>query len=108
MLLLGIGDPAQGAAEVDPGPLGRGGSVGAGLQPRVGERHPAGRQAELAEPVELASGLRLHVVERLEVVDLGGDLGAERAWVEAVDPLDRRAARPEPGPERGQADARRR
>src|SRR6185295_15437449 len=36
---------------------------------------------------------------RVEIVDLGGDLAAERRRVEAIDPLDRRPARAEPGAE---------
>ena len=46
--------------------------------------------------------------ERVEVVDLGGDLRAERARVEAVDPRHRRPAAPEAGPERVDARSRRR
>ena len=68
-----------------------------GSRPGVLEREPAGHEAELAEPVELAGGLRRHPGDRIEVVDLGRDLGAERRGVEAVDPLarpDRAARRP--------------
>jgi hypothetical protein len=52
-------------------------------------REPARDEAELAEPVELAGGLRRHPGERIEVVDLGGDLAPEGRRVETVDPLDR-------------------
>jgi hypothetical protein len=59
----------------------------------------------------LPGGFRRHPCERIEVVDLGRDLRAERRWVEPIDPLDRRAARPksrskcvEAGP-RGRDDA---
>ncbi len=69
-------------------------------QAGVVEREAAGDQPELAEPVELAGRLGRHPGERVEVVDLGRDLRAERARVEAVDPLDRRAAGAQPGPER--------
>ena len=102
VLLLGIDDPAQRAAQVDPDPLRARRPTLARHELRVGERHLAGGQPELAEPIELAGSLGLHVVERLEVVDLGRDLRAERARVEAVDSLDRRAAGPKAGPERRQ------
>ena len=71
-----------------------------GTSPRVLERELPGDQAELAEPVELAGGLRRHPRERVEVVDLRGDLRAERARVEAVDPgLTGDRPRPQAGPE---------
>ena len=63
---------------------------------------------ELAESVELAGGLRRHPLERVEVVDLGRDLAAERRRVEAIDPLDRRLRPPETGPEGVDAGADRR
>ncbi len=100
MLLLGVGDAAERRAEVDPDPLRMRPAVDARRQPGVVEREPAGDQPELAEPVELAGGLGRHPGERVEVVDLGRDLRAERARVEAVDALDRGAAGPQPGPER--------
>src|SRR5262249_30415848 len=59
-----------------------------------------GDQPELAEPVELSRGLRWHPGERIEVVDLRGDVAPERARVEPVDRLDRGPGRAEPGPER--------
>ena len=86
MLLLRIGDPAQGRAEVDPDPLGRRGPRLARPEAGVIEGQPAGDQAELAEAVELAGRLRRHPGERVEGVDLGGDLRAERARIEPVDP----------------------
>ena len=49
-----------------------------------------------------------HPGERVEVVDLGGDLRAERRRVEAVDPLDRRAAGAERQPRTPRARSRRR
>ena len=64
-----------------------------------------GDHPELAEPVELAGGLGRHPGERVEVVDLGGDLRAERRRVEAVDALDRGAARAQARPERVDAGA---
>ena len=95
VLLLGVGDAAQRRAR------GRSRSARArappsspGVEPGVVEREPAGDQAELAEPVELAGGLGRHPGERVEVVDLRRDLRAERTRVEAVDALDRRARRP--------------
>ena len=106
MLLLGVGDAAERRAEVDPDPLRMRRAVDARRQPGVVERQPAGDQPELAEPVELARGLGRHPGERVEVVDLGRDLRAERARVEAVDALDRRAAGPQPGPERVDARSR--
>ena len=89
VLLLGVRDAAERAAEVDPDPLALRATGSAGHEARVLQREPPRDQAELAEPVELARGLRVHVVERLEVVDLGRDLGAERRGVEPVDAADR-------------------
>ena len=107
MLLLGVGDAAERRAEVDPDPV----RVGArrrspGVEPGVVERQPAGDQPELAEPVELAGGLGRHPGERVEVVDLGRDLRAERRRVEPVDALDRRARRAQAGTERVDARCR--
>ena len=99
MLLLGVGDAAQRAAEIDPDPLRRRRSALAGPHARILERQLAGHEPELAEPIELAGRFRRHPGERVEVVDLGGDLRAERRRVEPIDPLDRRAAGPEAGPE---------
>ena len=113
VLLLGEGDPAERTAEVDPDPLRADPVVRSGRQAGVREGLPARDEAELAEPVELSGGLRVHVVERVEVVDLGRDLRPERRRIEPVDPADRRTAGPQPGPEgldpgadrRDQADA---
>ena len=71
---------------------GSGGAVLARPEARVVERELARDHAELAEPVELAGGLGRHPGERIEVVDLRGDLAPERGRVEPVDPLDRRGA----------------
>ncbi len=84
---------------------GFGGTVRAGRQPRVIEREAARDHPELAESVELPGGLRRHPGERVEVVDLGRDLRAERRRVEAVDALDRGAARAQARPERVDAGA---
>ena len=101
VLFLGVGDAAERRSEVDPDPFRGGRPVGTRGHPRVVQRQPASHQPELAEPVELAGGLRRHPGERIEVVDLGGDLRAERARVEAVDPLHwRNPALRTPGPER--------
>ena len=108
VLLLGIDDPAEGAAEVDPDPVRRGRPVSTGRQPRVLERHSSRRQAELAEPIELARGLRRHERVGLEVVDLGRDLRPERARIEAIDPPDRRAAGSHTAPEGVATEAYRR
>ena len=97
VLLLGVGDAAErasrGRCRSAPGRRRRRRPARA----RVLERQPAGDQPELAEPVELPRGLRRHPRERVEVVDLCGDLRAERARVESVDaraPASGRAARP--------------
>ena len=89
MLHLGVGDAAERAAEVDPDPLTGGRAVLTRPQSRVLQREASRGEAELAETVELAGRLRIHVVERVEVVDLGRDLRSERGWVEAVDAPDR-------------------
>ncbi len=100
VLGLGVRDAAEGAAEIDPDAFPLRGAGNAGREPRVLERQPPGNQPELAEPLELPRGLRRHVVESVEVVDLGGDLRAERRWIEAVDPANRRSASPHAVPER--------
>ena len=100
VLLLGVGDAAERRAEVDADPLRVRPASTPGVEPGIVEREPAGDEPELAEPVELARGLGRHPGERVEVVDLGGDLRAERARVEAVDALDRGAAGSKAGPER--------
>ncbi len=88
VLLLGIGDPAEGTAEVDADCLRVRRAVAAGDEARVRERHLSRHEAELAEPVELAGRLGRHEIDRVEVIDLCCDLGAERRGVEAVDPAD--------------------
>ena len=52
VLALGERDAAQRRPEVDPDPLAIGRPVHARHEPGVGHRHPAGREAELREPVE--------------------------------------------------------
>ena len=90
MLFLREGDAAQRRAQVDPDPL-RIRRPGLARPHRgVVEREASGHHPELAEAVELAGGLRRHPGQRIEVVDLGGHLAAERRRVEPVDPLDRR------------------
>ncbi len=89
VLQLGIGDPAQGAAQIDAGSLGRRPTELAGLQSGVGQCQQTSDQTELAEPVELPGGLRVHVAEWVEVIDLGRDLRPEGARIESVDPSDR-------------------
>ena len=102
MLFLGVGDAPERRTEIDPDALRAGRAVRARGQPRVVQRETAGDHPELAEPVELARGLRRHPGQRVEVVDLGGDLRAERGRIESIDPLDRRAglAQTRPGTHR--------
>ena len=78
MLLLGEGDPTQRRPEIDPDAIRMGGAVLARPEARVVERELARDHAELAEPVELTGGLGWHPGERVEVVDLCGDLAPER------------------------------
>ena len=78
VLRLGVGDATERRAEVDADALGARGTVDARRQLRVLEREATGDHRELAEPVELTGRLRGHPVERIEVVDLGRDLAAER------------------------------
>ncbi len=106
MLLLGIGDPAEGRPEIDADPLRMRAAVDARRQPGVVERQPPGDEAELAEPVELAGRLRRHPGERIEIVDLGRHLRAEGARIEPIDPPDRGAAGAQPGAERLAARSR--
>src|SRR4029079_405737 len=54
-------------------------------QPRVVEREPARDQAELAESVPLARGLRRHPGQRIEIVHLCSDLRAEQRGIEPID-----------------------
>ena len=100
VLLLRVGDATERRAEIDPDPPRVGGAPRARRQAGVVEREAAGHQPELAEPVELPGRLGRHPGERVEVVDLGRHLAAERARVEAIDPLDRRPGGAQPGPER--------
>ncbi len=100
VLFLGVGDAPERRTEIDPDALGAGRAVRAGDEARVVQRETTGDHPELAEPVELTRGLRRHPRERVEVVDLGGDLGAERGRIESIDPLDRRARFAQTGPER--------
>ena len=88
VLVLGVGDPTQRTPEVDAGAPGLDRPERARDQTRIGKGEQASGQTELAESIQLASGLRVHEGERVEVVDLGGDLRAERARVEPVDPPD--------------------
>ena len=97
VLRLGVGDPAQGAAQVDARSLGLRPSEPTRLETGVGQRQLTRDQAELAEPVELPGGLGVHEAERVEVVDLGRHLRPERARVEPVDPSNRRTAGAQPG-----------
>src|SRR6185369_4557495 len=97
VLLLRVRDPAERRAKVDADPLWVRPAIDAGCQPSIVEREPAGDEPELAEPVQLARGLGRHPGEGVEVVDLGGDLRAERARVEAVDAFHRGTAGSEPG-----------
>ncbi len=100
MLLLGVGDPAERAAEIDPDPLRGSGAPFTRPESTIRERKLAGDETELAEPIELAGGLRRHPRQRIEVVDLGGDLRAERRRIEPIDTLDGRLARSKAGSER--------
>jgi hypothetical protein len=88
-LLLGVGDAPQRRAEIDADALWMRRAVDARCQPGVVERQAPGDEAELAESVQLAGRLGGHPGERVEVVDLGCHLRAERRWVEPVDALDR-------------------
>ena len=99
MLLLGEGDPTQRRPEIDPDTVGIRGTVLPGAKAGVVERESTSDHPELAEPIELAGGLRGHPGEGIEVVDLRGDLASERRWIEPIDPLDRRRRRSQSGPE---------
>src|SRR6185369_586651 len=100
VLDLRIGDPAERAAEIHAEPVAIDAVVPVDGQARVLERHPPGDEPELAEPVELAGGLWIHVVQWVEVVDLCRHLGPERRRIEAVDSLHRRGAAVDARPER--------
>ncbi len=108
VLFLGVGDAAERRTEVDPDAIRAGGTISTGSQPRVLERELTRDQAELAEPVELAGGLRWHPRERVEVIHLGRDLAPERRRVEPIDALDRRDAGAQTGSEGVDARADRR
>ena len=100
VLRFGERDATQCAAEIDADALRVGGATLTRLECGVLHRAATSRQAELAEPVEGPSGPRVHVVERVEVVDLSSDARPERRWVEAVDGLDRRPTGEHARPER--------
>ena len=103
VLLLRVGDAAERRTQVDPDPLRRRRSIRARRHPGIVECQPPGDEAELAEPIELAGGLGRHPGERVEIVDLGGNLAAERTRVEPVDRRHRRAAGAQSRPKRGNA-----
>ena len=100
MLLLGVGDAAERRTEVDPDPFRCWVSGRARRQRGVVERKSSRDEAELAEPVELASVLGRHPGEWVEVVDLRRDLRSEWTRIKAVDPPDRGDAGPQTRPER--------
>jgi hypothetical protein len=108
VLFLRERDAAQRRAEVDADPVRIRRPRLARPQPGVVEREPTRHHPELAEPIELAGGLRRHPGQRIEVVDLGGHLAAERRGVEPVDAFDRRLGTPKAGAERVDAGADRR
>jgi hypothetical protein len=78
VLLLRVGDAAQGTAEINPDPFRRRRSTLARAHGPIRERQLAGYEPELAEPIELTRRFRRHPGEGVEVVDLGGDLRSER------------------------------
>src|SRR5207249_7705732 len=92
VLDLGERDAAQRTAQVDADPLGGGCIPLARDEAGIAHRRATRGQSELAEAIEGPGRSRVHVVERVEIVDLGSNLGAERRGVEAVDPLDWRSA----------------
>ena len=59
------------------------------FEPRVLDGQLSGGERELAEAVRLSGGLGVHVVSRLEVVDLRRDLASKTRRIEPIDPLDR-------------------
>ena len=85
VLFLGIGDATERRTEIDPDAFRAGRSGCPRDESGVVERETTGDEPELAEAVQLARRLGRHPGERVEVVDLGGHLRAERARVEAVD-----------------------
>jgi hypothetical protein len=105
VLGLRVRDAAEGRADVHRHAIGARRKPRTHLEAGIGDRQAARRQRELAEAVQLAGGARVHVVERLEVVDLRRDPGPERSRVESIDAPDRRHARAQPLPERRQASA---
>jgi len=85
VLGLGVGDAAQGRPEVDADAFGIGGPGDTGHEASVLHREAPGHQRELAEAVQLTRRPGVHPGQRIEVVDLSGDLRAERRRIEAVD-----------------------
>src|SRR4029077_19338086 len=67
VLLLGVGDAAKGRSEIDPDPFRLRRTGDAWRQSRRVEREPSRDETELAEPVELAGGLRGHPGKRIEI-----------------------------------------
>ncbi len=108
VLHLRVGDAAQRGSDVHPDPVGTRRATFTHRQAGVDHGQLPGGQGELAEAVELPGRPGVHVVERVEVVHLGGDLGAEPGGVESIDAPDRRPTCLESEPERLQPDADRR
>ena len=66
---------------------------------RVDHRQPAGCHPELAEAIPGSDRPSVHMGSSVEVVDLGGDMGPEGRWIEAVDRSNRRGRASQAGPE---------
>src|SRR2546422_8977809 len=64
----------------------------------IAQREPRARHRQLGEAVEALGTLRVEVVLRTEIGDLGGDAAPERGRIEARDLPDGRGPSREPGP----------
>src|SRR5437867_192637 len=76
------------------------GLSGTSTPPAIAASISPARIAPSASPIATAPDAQELVVERIEIVDLRSNLGAERRGVEAVDPLDGRSAGQDARPER--------
>jgi hypothetical protein len=87
-LLLGVCCAAEGGAHLHGDAIG---VDACGVEGGVLEGEAGGGDGEVAEAVEAARELCVHVIGGLELVDLGGDVCAPGAGIEARDAADGRA-----------------
>src|SRR5690606_2367624 len=71
------------------------------VEARVLEGQAGGSHGELGVPIHPLRSGSIQMVERVEVIDLGGDVTPEDRGIEAADTANRRLSAAEPLPEAG-------